>query len=178
MSNEEILKLAKEAGFEAAMLPAGAVPCSASFRPYCEENLCGQYHLNYSCPPGCGTPEAMEKKIKAGKTALVLKTEWPIQNYRDDRAIQRGKKSHNKAELQLFDELKAAGFDGFCIGASCCDLCTPCKGQSGEPCAFPDKSFSCMSAYCIDVSKLAELTGLRFAWVSDTLFCYGMIVLH
>ena len=177
MTKEEMLNLAKEAGFDAAVIPADDVPCNASFRPYCAENLCGQYDSNYSCPPTCGTPEDMEDKIKAGEIALVLKTEWPIKDYKDVKAILHGKRSHNEAELQLFEKLKAAGYEGFCIGASCCDLCNPCKGKLGEPCTFPDKQFSCMSAYCIDVSKLAELTGLRFAWVTDTLFSYGMIVM-
>ena len=81
MEEQDILKLAREAGFEAALLPASQVPTDAKFRPFCEENRCGQYNANYSCPPTCGTVEDMAAKIYTGTTALVLKTEWPIESY-------------------------------------------------------------------------------------------------
>ncbi|MBO5323983.1 MAG: hypothetical protein J6A88_07795 [Oscillospiraceae bacterium] len=35
-----------------------------------------------------------------------------------------------------------------------------------------------MSAYCIDVGKLAEKSGLEFAWVPEKLFLFGMIAFH
>ena len=42
--------------------------------------------------------------------------------------------------------------------------------------AFPEKKISCMSAYCIDVGKLANRCSLEFAWVPEKLFLFGMIV--
>lgn len=48
MEEQDILKLARETGFEAALLPASQVPTDAKFRPFCEENRCGQYNANYS----------------------------------------------------------------------------------------------------------------------------------
>ena len=101
MEEQDILKLAREAGFEAALLPASQVPTDAKFRPFCEENRCGQYNANYSCPPTCGTPEQMGARIYAGKTALVLKTDWPIESYADTAAIKDAKLSHNRAMLRL-----------------------------------------------------------------------------
>ena len=81
MQENELLKLAGRFGFEAAVLPASQVPTDGKFRHFCEENRCGQYHANYSCPPTCGTVEDMAAKIYAGTTALVLKTQWPIESY-------------------------------------------------------------------------------------------------
>ena len=81
MQENELLKLAGRFGFEAAVLPASEVPTDGKFRHFCEENRCGQYHANYSCPPTCGTVEDMAAKIYAGTTALVLKTQWPIESY-------------------------------------------------------------------------------------------------
>ena len=58
MTAEQMVQYAYEEGFSAAAVvdPADIV-FDPSFRPYCEENLCGQYGANYSCPPDCGTPE-------------------------------------------------------------------------------------------------------------------------
>jgi hypothetical protein len=35
-----------------------------------------------------------------------------------------------------------------------------------------------MSAYCIDVAKLAERCGLQFGWIPGKLFLFGMIACH
>ena len=64
MDNEKIIKIAIDKGFiDAAIIDTADIVFDASFRPYCEENLCGQYGANYSCPPDCGSPEEMKQKI-------------------------------------------------------------------------------------------------------------------
>lgn len=172
MQNNELLELAGDAGFEAAVLPASEVPTDGKFRPFCEENRCGQYNVNYSCPPTCGTVEEMAAKIYAGKTALVLKTEWPIESYEDAGTIKDAKLSHNRAMLRLNETLH-----GLCVGGSCCCLCSPCRMKSGEACLYPDLRFSCMSAYCVDVAELCRRCGMDFRWNTKKLSVYSMIVL-
>ena len=74
------------------------------------------------------------------------------------------------------EKLRQAGVQGFCLGYGGCPLCDPCKRVTNEPCAHPEQKISCMSAYCIDVAKLAEKCGLEFAWVPEKLFLFGMFV--
>ena len=61
--DEKLLELAREDGFYAAVIPTADVPVDPKFREFCEQNLCGQYGANYSCPPDCGSVEAMHKTI-------------------------------------------------------------------------------------------------------------------
>ena len=77
-----------------------------SFRPYCEENLCGQYGANYSCPPDCGTPEEMKQKVLAHKKALVLQSIWQLESYTDTPAIKKGKSGHNTAAIRRYPPLR------------------------------------------------------------------------
>ncbi len=172
MQENEFLDLARCSGFAAAVLPASEVPTDGKFRPFCEENRCGQYNANYSCPPACGTVEEMAAKIYAGKTALVLKTEWPIESYEDAKTIKDAKLSHNRAMLRLNETLH-----GLCVGGSCCCLCSPCRMKNGEACLYPDLRFSCMSAYCVDVAELCKRCGMDFRWDTKKLSVYSMIVL-
>lgn len=178
MADLELVDLAEKAGFAAAVIPAENVPVNSGFRVFCEENRCGQYHANYSCPPTCGTPEQMHEKILQGEKALVLQTQWPIKGYEDADGIRKGKTTHNRRMLQLNETLEKAGYQGVCAGGSCCSLCEPCKMISGEPCAFPELSFSCMSAYCVDVAALARCCGMDFAWDAQKLSVYSMIILR
>lgn len=178
MTDMELIKLAESQGFSAAVIDVRDVPVDGKFRPFCEENLCGQYNSNYSCPPTCGTVEQMHEKILEGEKALVLKSQWPIESYQDLEGIRMGKSTHNNAMLQLNEVLQKEGYHGLCAGGSCCSLCEPCHMVSGKPCAFPELRFSCMSAYCVDVAQLAKRCGMEFVWDTQMLYIYGMIVLR
>ena len=177
MTEQAMIQLALEERFAAAeVVDTGDIVFDPIFRPCCEENLCGQYGCNYTCPPYCGTPEEMEQKVKTHKKALVLQTIWEIPDMSDNAAVKQAKKSHNAAQLRLAKKFREAGREGFLVGASGCALCTPCHMKNGEPCPHPDERFSCMSAYCIFVQKLAERCGMEYDCGSGLLGFFGMYV--
>ena len=177
MTTEEILAFAKNEGFcSSAVVSTSDIIFDPSFRPYCAENLCGQYGANYSCPPDCGTPEEMKRRVLSYPNALVLRTECKVKSFADKEKLAAGKKVHNEASLRLIQKLRSAGHECFMIGASGCALCKPCAIKVGEPCRFPSLRYSCMSAYCIYVKKLAEDHGLRYDYENEILPYFGMIV--
>ena len=87
MQDTDILKLAEEMGFSAAFVDTADVAQDPSFRKFCEDNLCGKYNANYSCPPDCGTVEEVQTRLRAGKRALVLQTIWEIGSYENKQSI-------------------------------------------------------------------------------------------
>lgn len=177
MTKEEIIRAAVEEGFAAAaIVQTGEIPTDPSFRPYCEENLCGKYGANYTCPPDCGTPAQMRARLCAREHALVLQTIWEIADYSDVKAIKEAKNAHNAAEIRLARRLRASGCDGFLVGASGCGLCEPCAIVEHKPCRFPEFQFSCMSAYCIFVRRLCEQCGMEYDCGSGLLAFFGMYV--
>ena len=179
MTEEQMLTLAYAEGFAAAaVLDTSEIVFDPAFRPYCEENLCGQYGVNYACPPDCGSPEQMKQKVLAHKKALVLQTIWQVADFSDTPAIKQGKASHNAAALRLMKSLRQQGCDGFLVGASGCALCSPCAKKSGEPCRFPELQYSCMSAYCVFVRKLADVSGMEYDCGEGLLAFFGMYVFH
>lgn len=177
MDDKELVALARKAGFSAGVIPADQVPVDGKFQAFCEENRCGQYNANYSCPPECGSVEEMFQKIRSAEKALVLMTQWPIDGYQDTAAIRNGKRSHNRAMLRLNAELAKLDQAGRCAGGSCCDLCEPCERRFDRPCLHPDLRFSCLSAYCVNVAELAGKCGLEFAWDQKKLYVFSMILL-
>lgn len=172
-----MIQYAVDEGFAtAAVIDTSEITFDPSFRPFCEENLCGKYGVNYSCPPDCGSPEEMKQRILAHKKALVLQTIWEIADYSDTPAIKEAKSIHNTAAIRLMKRLRAEGCDGFMVGASGCSLCNPCAITKGEPCRFPDLRYSCMSAYCIFVKKLADKCGMEYDCGPGLLAFFGMYV--
>ncbi len=177
MNFEKYIEYAVEEGFtDAAIVDTSGIVFDPSFRPYCEENLCGQYGVNYTCPPVCGTPEEMKQHILSHKKAIVLQSVWEISDYTDKKTIKHAKGEHNVASIRLAKRMRAEGHDGIIVGASGCALCTPCAMTEGKPCNFPDFAFSCMSAYCIFVRLLAESCHMTYACENNLLPFFGMYV--
>ena len=177
MTWEEMTSMAAEEGFAAAVVTdTKDIPFDPSFRPLCAENLCGKYGANYSCPPDCGTPDEMRARIQAHRHALVLQTIWEIADYSDSKAIKAAKKEHNAATLRLLGRLRRADVPGFPVGASGCALCETCAIVEHEPSRYPDLYYSCMSAYCIFVRRLAEQCGMEYDCGPGLLAFFGMYV--
>ena len=175
MNEQDILHLAANEGFTAAaILPMDEVVFEPAFRPYCEQNLCGQYGANYSCPPDCGTPQEMEDRLRRYRRALVVQTKWDIDDWYDAAQILHAKQSHNCAMLRVIGRMEAQGLRGTMCGASCCTLCERCARLDDLPCPRPDRRFSCLSAYCIYVKKLADACGMEYACADGRLAFFGL----
>ena len=175
MNKYDMIQLALDENFSAAaVIEMDQVVFDPSFRPFCEENLCGHYGANYSCPPDCGTPEAMERRMRAYKNALVFQSKWNITNYRDTQAIKAAKQGHNQAMLRVIEKLKADGHPGLMAGASSCTLCERCALLDNLPCRDPERQFSCLSAYCIYVKKLAEECSMEYVCADGKLAFFGL----
>ena len=177
MTDRQLIDAALAEGFAAAaVVDTQSIPFDESFRVYCEENLCGQYAVNHSCPPICGTFADMKERITSHKRALVLQTIWEISDYSDKTAIKEAKSIHNRTSLALMDKLRQREVPGFLVGASGCALCNPCTAGAEEPCRFPHMQYSCMSAYCVFVSKLCAGCGLEYDCGNGLLAFFGMYV--
>ena len=114
MTEKELLLMAEAHGFRAALIKPEDVPVDAKFRVYCEQNLCGNYNANYSCPPDCGPVEALRQNILAEEQILIVQTIWDIAGYEDKETIQNAKKTHNQMVLRLKSEMEKQGYYGFC----------------------------------------------------------------
>ena len=170
-----MIDLAVKAGFErAAAVKTADIPIEFAFRGFCEQNICGQYGKNYSCPPDCGTPEQMRDKILSKKRALVVQSVNKIVDY-SEKEIRSAKSRHCNFAVRLENLLKSSGVEGFTVGACGCTICNPCLKELSLPCKCPERAFSCMSAYCINVKKLCDTCGFEYN-LSPHLALFGMYV--
>ncbi len=160
MTEQEMVRAAQEMGFaDAALVGTDQLVFLPQFRPLCEENVCGKYGVNYACPPDCGSVDEMKERVLRYRRGLVLQTLWDIKDPMDERETKPAKGRHNRMTMDLRQRL---GQPSLMVGASGCSLCDPCAIVEGKPCRFPDKRFSCMSAYCIFVRELCALCGMDY----------------
>ena len=146
---------AKKLGFsDAAVIHTEDLVFVPEYRQFCEENRCGCYDINPSCPPKCGTIEEMHDTAMKYKKSLVLHT---MQTGEMD--YKKAKLEHNRLTEQLVEMMKSEGKT---------DLLVMCAG--------PYKHNSCMSAYCVDAQKMADAAGM-VCWTDDGLIRYFSQVL-
>ena len=166
MRKEEIEELAREAGFtNTARIPADHLVFEPSLRKYCEDNLCGNYGKNLSCPPACGTPEEMKKRTEVYETAWILRAISEL-DWHDAEALKAVRDRHNAGSRKLLEEFQKRGMAGLAMLAGPCRACEVCCGAEGKPCRFPDQQVSCISAYCMSAEKMAEEAGLPY-WCGE-----------
>lgn len=73
MTPDKFIEYALAEGFySATVIDTKDIVFDPSFRPYCEENLCGQYNANYTCPPICGTTIPINIPRVKSRGAVIL----------------------------------------------------------------------------------------------------------
>ena len=174
---EKALAFAHAQGFCAAIIDTKDIVFDSSFRRYCAENLCGQYGVNHSCPPNCGSFASMQRIVTGYRKALVVQSQWDLHDWNDFDTINQAQQAHTVAMLRIVDCMHRIQSRSRMCGVGSCNLCEVCTRTTGEPCRHPDRMFSCLSAYCINVKKLAETVGMCYVWGSTQLFLYGMILI-
>ena len=175
MTENEMLALSRVEPFaDSALIDTRQLRFDPVFRRYCEQNACGQYGANHSCPPDCGAPDEMFARLARFPRALVLRSQWDITDYNDLEAIERAKHAHNQAMLRLVEQYRAAGHPGEMCGAGYCDLCPRCARLDDLPCRFPERRFSCLSAYCVYVRGLAESCGMDYFCRNGGIAFFGL----
>ena len=173
--NNNLIDLALSLKFnKAKIIDFNDIKFSKEFRKYCKENLCNSYKSNYSCPPSCGSFNAVYKKISTYKNALVIQSISSI-NTDNNADIKQAKKHHNQNTLLIQKYLKESGIKSVIAGAGNCDLCEKCNINNNMPCANKKDRFSSTSAYCIDVYNLCKLIGFDIVFTKDTISLISLV---
>ena len=142
--------VARSLGFTAAaLLPVSELVIVPEYRTFCAENLCGCYNALPACPPMCGTVEEMTARVRRCQTALVLMIEFTPADPLDRAEQKAAERYQNELTEQLLARLHADGL---------ADVLMMSVG--------PWKTFSCMSAYCVDAQKMADAAGMP-CWTND-----------
>lgn len=147
------------------------------FRKSCEENLCGNYGKNYTCPPYAGTAEELIAKVKGYSKAFVIVCTEKIKGYNDTAGIQLADKRIAEAAQLACEYAQNNNFDYMVISGSNCKKCTPCRAVTGQECPHPDKAFISLSAFCIDIAKLAENCGIKMVWDGSEVSYFAMLLI-
>jgi predicted metal-binding protein len=172
------VEFARQLGIETCLEfdPAIIVP-EQKIRAFCQENICGNYGNNYTCPPYVGTLEEINVNLRKFRRGLLLQYLKVIDVKGNKEAVLETMIGFHNKVLQIEEFLRTKGVDPVwgMIGGNC-GLCDNCKARSNEPCLHPDKARMSLEAIAVDVVGLLERLGLDSEFHSDKITWTGCIL--
>ena len=174
---EKLGETALDCGFSrTGFFDTAAVRVHKEVRDACAEDKCRSYGKNWSCPPGCGSLEECEMRIRRFPAGLLLQTSGTLEDSFDYESMERIGTEHND-RLRIFLEktgliLPDAGRSALLLGSGGCRYCERCTCPD-LPCAFPEKMIVSMEACGITVSELCETSNIPYYYGPNILTYTG-----
>ena len=167
MTFEQLNQLALDCGFShCGPMEVSKLELRQDVRDMCKTNSCGQYGKRWSCPPGCGTLEECEAKIRGCTHGLLVQTYGDSEDGFDFEAMMEIEADHKEHFTEMYENLREKGLDVLAIGAGCCTACAKCT-YPDAPCRFPEKMISSMEAYGMLVLEVCKANGLTYYYGAD-----------
>ena len=152
---------AKKLGFAVAVpLDPQTLIAREDVRAMCEEDRCGAYNKNWTCPPAIGNVEECQKKMRQYKSGILLQTVGHMTKTVDSRCYRETEQRHIKNFYALAEAIRKVHPDALCLGAGGCRICKQCAYP--EPCRFPDKAVSSMEGYGLFVTQVCRDAGIAY----------------
>jgi len=151
-----------------------------SFEPslieLCKMNQCGNYGKCYTCPPLIGNIDTLVSKAKSFSKAIVFQKIYNIEDSFDIEGMDEAAKDFTKLVQSVNDICKGELYELRVLGAGGCRLCQKCGAIEGTECRFPDKAVPSLESFGINVSKLAQISGMNYINGQNTVTYFGGIL--
>lgn len=162
----------------AGEVPIESIIISDEVRRLCEQNACGNYGKNWTCPPAVKPIDEFRKEIARFDAFIVVYRVYDVKSSFDFRGMKAGAADFNNRLLLMKKELEKAGIQSKfrILGAGGCGLCKECAYITGEPCRRPDEALISLEAFGIDVIGLMRGNGLKYYNGKNTVTFIGGIM--
>ena len=161
-----IVTQALEHGFtSAAPLSVETLKLLQEVRDMFASNTCHKYCQNWACPPGCGTLEECEAKLRKYSCGIIVQTVGSIEDSMDFEGMVEVEKGHQEHFIS-FSDILGSQYQVLPIGTGTCSRCASCT-YPDAPCRFPDKITSSMEAYGMLVTQVCKDNNLPYYYGND-----------
>lgn len=175
-SKASIVQDALDMGFShAALVDVSTLEAREEVRDMCAVDKCHGYDRNWSCPPGCGTVEECDARMKEYDWGIITQVTLDMEDEMDMEAWMDAGKQLREGQITLNEELRKRYPDILALGGAGCDICSKCT-YPDAPCRFPEKRMSGMEAYGLVVSDVCQKNGLKYYYGPNTVTFSGMFL--
>ena len=162
MDYEKVKAIATELGFtHVGELDCDTIHLLPEVRKMCEDNTCGMCGKCWSCPPGCGTLEECEARVRAFKHGILVQTVGELEDSMDVEAMMDTEAAHKEHFMAVRAKLQELYPNMLALGAGACTICKVCS-YPDAPCRFPEKAVSSMESYGMLVNQVCTDNGMKY----------------
>jgi predicted metal-binding protein len=149
---------------KAAEMPVSKLVLQSELRVYCEQNRCGRYHRNYTCPPLIGEISQLIHTLKTFSKTVIWQNIYQLEDSFDFEGMALGQRNHHAMTLKAAQHIyREKGRDkALVLSAGGCTHCAICACQTSEPCRDPDNALSSLEAYGINVSQIENVSDMKY----------------
>ena len=158
-------------------LKATPLLCSNMVRQYCENNACGKYNANWTCPPGVGNADDCIKAVEKYSKVLVFRSEYKINEWYDYERVEDTIRMH-QANARRVRDLIPKEIDHLMLSGGGCVYCKECAYVKGEPCRHPDIAIPSIEAYCIDIFRFTKKNNIIYSSPEGEMYYFGMVLFN
>ena len=162
---------------KAEQIPVEQLVFQPELRAYCEQNACGRYGKNYTCPPHIGETEALIAKARSFQSAVIFQNIYALEDSFDFEGMMEAQRKHNEMTRAIARRVHAErGRErALVLAAGGCTLCERCGALDGTPCANQAEALASLEAYAIHVSRIEEVSGMKYINGQDTVTYFSGI---
>jgi predicted metal-binding protein len=151
--------------------------CSELVIQYCENNACGKYNANWTCPPGVGRYEDCKEKVESYSKALIFRSDYKINEWYDYERVQETIAAH-QANVRRIRELVPKDIDHLVLSGGGCVYCKECAYISREPCRHPDIAIPSIESYGLDIFRFTKKNKIVYAAPEGEMYYFGLILFN
>ena len=102
MNFKELKELCQSHGFTHTVpLACDTIELKPEVRQMCASDSCHKYNKCWSCPPGCGTLEECEKRVRKYKLGILVQTVGQLEDSMDGEGMMRIEDMHKASFYAL-----------------------------------------------------------------------------
>jgi len=161
----DILRVCKELGASnAVQVPTEKLVFQPETRVLCEQNTCGRFGANYTCPPFVGEVEGLIAKTKEFNAAVIWQNIYKLEDSYDFDGMMAGQMKHNNMTMEVAQKacLKHGRDNVLILSAGGCTICKECAAMRQTPCLYPDDALSSLEAYGMNVIESCLAIGMKY----------------
>lgn len=162
MTNDELVALAKEFGFDcAAPMDVTKLQVLQDVRDACAKNTCGAYGKTWACPPAFGDLDESRKILQKYRSGLLVQSVQELEDDFDVEGMMELGKRHGKNFQELYARLRELYPDMLALGTGGCGTCKECT-YPDKPCRFPKKMVHSMEGFGLLVTQVCTDNGIQY----------------
>ena len=149
----------------------------ADVRDMCRADRCRSYGKSWSCPPACGSLDALRENLSLYSAGILVQSTARLADPLDPSALRAAEDAHKKRFDTLVRQARRLWPDCLPLGSGGCRRCHQCTYPS-RPCRHPDKLYPSMEAAGLWVSDVCRRSGLEYNYGKGTMTYTSCILLR